>query len=82
MERVILTAQSALMSRLFVGGFKPLLPAQRAVQARLREAGAFRVERELETIATRRANGAAIETLHHRRWPQSNHCFKPAGEWS
>lgn len=46
---------------------RPLLPAQRAVQARL-DAISFEVDRaESELDALPQRNGAAIEPLHHKK---------------
>lgn len=70
-----LTPTQALVSRLAVGGFERLLPQQLAVQSRVRAAFSDRLDRELDAVATRRANGAAIEALHHRRHPRSDSNF-------
>ena len=37
MTRFVLTPTQALVSRLAVGGFEPLLPAQKKAQAKVRE---------------------------------------------
>lgn len=48
---------------------EPLLPQQRAVQARIdAEEAAARLENELDSLPRR--NGAVIEPLHHNRYPR------------
>lgn len=75
MAGLSLTPTQALVSRLTAGGFAPLLPQQRAVKSLVWACFSDRLERALDAVATRRTNGAAIEALHHRRYPRSDNCF-------
>lgn len=67
------------MARLRAGGWLPLLPAQRAVQARLDTqqaalSAALDHDDALDRIAPRRAKGTYVEPLHHHAWPRSGAC--------
>ncbi len=85
MNRMSLSATQALVSRLAAGGYEPLLPAQRAVAALVREedgtaALCLELDQALDAIAPRRSNGAAFEPLHHHRHPRSRALFQPREE--
>jgi hypothetical protein len=75
-----LSPTQALVSRLSVGGFAPLLPQQRLVQSRIRAEYSDRLERELDLVATRRSNGTAVEALSHHCWPRTISGFRPLRE--
>lgn len=79
-----MTPTHALEARLAVGGFEPLLPAQRLVQLRLAGLDVIgfteRLDRGLDRICTRRSNGAAVEPLHHHAYPRRWHRPAPLRE--